>query len=209
MESGVDPVKLAKYAESESTPISDYALAIPGNIAMASVPPLSVIPSGAYIAGLLSDIEGDESKKKQIRALIPGVGSYRMGNRIRSQVLKELDDIEKSKGKHDDASPIAHSVAEHIGPLTSTLTSAAAGAGVGLVGGPVGAAVGGVGGGLAALIAQIAALRSAAKDRRRTSEEQIEADKGSVLAKYLIPGKAAYGMYKRLGRSQGDREEKK
>lgn len=32
-------------------------------------------------------------------------------------------------------------------------------------------------------------------------------DEKSVLPKYLVPGMAAYDYYKRIGRSQGDRED--
>jgi hypothetical protein len=50
---------------------------------------------------------------------------------------------------------------------------------------------------------------AAAIKRRRTKEEQIDSDKKSVLKKYLVPGTAVYDYYKRIGRSQGEREEAK
>lgn len=47
----------------------------------------------------------------------------------------------------------------------------------------------------------------AALKRRRSKKEQVEHDTGSTLVNYLIPGFASYNGNKRLGRSQGDREE--
>lgn len=209
---GVDPAMLAKYA-AESTPVTDVALGFPGNILLSGIPGGSAVPGIANLTGLFSDLESEEGKRKPFRALIPGVSSYRMGNRIRAQVKKELEDIKKDKDA-EGARPVAHAIAEYLGNGTSSVLPALAGAVIGGVAGSktdLGAGGGSIagaltGGGLATLGIVAGALAAAIK-RRRTKKEQIEADKRSVLAKYLIPGLANYNYYKRIGRSQGDREE--
>lgn len=217
---GVDPKALAKFAEETvgSTPFSDWALSIPGNMLMGAVPGLgNVVNTGAYIGGLASNVESEDGKREAVRALIPGVGSYRFGNRIRSQVLKELDDIKANKD-YAGARPKAHAIAEHLGGLTSPLAAAllggALGAGAGGLTGKgenaaFGAGVGAIGGAATAGLAQVIGAIAAGIKRRRTKEEQIKSDKGSLLAKYLLPGVSTYDYYKRIGRSQGDREEAK
>lgn len=207
-EHGIDPDGLARLLmekEGQATPLTDYALSLPGNAIIGTLPGGQVIGPAAYLAGLAGN--EDNTHDSVLPALIPGVGSYRAGKRIKTQVLRELRDIEKDK-KNNGARPVAHAVAEHLGPTTSILASTLAGAGIGAGlggrgGAGTGAAVGAGAGALATLIGSIAA----AIKRRRTKQEQIDSDKKSVLAKYLIPGTAAYDLYKRVGRSQGEREE--
>ena len=164
-----------------------------------------MVPSAAYIAGLLS--KEDNSQKSIGPAFIPGVSSYRLGNRIKTQVKRELRQIEEDE-KNKGARPVAHAVAEHLGAGTSMLAPILAGVGIGgAVDGKDGALIGGATGAAAASVATLAGAIAAAIKRRRTAKEQIESDKGSVLAKYLVPGTAVYGKYKRLGRSQGERDE--
>lgn len=186
-------------------PVGDVIAGYPGAALLGAVPGGAMVPSAAYIAGLLS--KEDNSQKSIGPAFIPGVSSYRLGNRIKTQVKRELRQIEEDE-KNKGARPVAHAVAEHLGAGTSMLAPILAGAGIGgAVDGKNGALIGGATGAAAASVATLAGAIAAAIKRRRTAKEQIEADKGSVLAKYLIPGAAAYGQYKRLGRSQGERDE--
>ena len=132
---GVDPNRLAEYiqksAKSGSTAFSDYALALPGSMLVGAVPGGNLVNTGAYIAGLASDLEDEKAKKEQAwRALIPGLGTYRIANRIREQVRNEVKDIEGKK-EHEGARPVGHAVAEHLGKGTSLIASALLGAGAG------------------------------------------------------------------------------
>ena len=196
---------------AQSTPLSEYFAGIPADTVVGSIPFVGpAISAAPYFAGLAS--MPDNSQKGIGMSFLPGVSSFRRGNRIKTQVMRELAQIEKDK-KNKDARPVAHAIAEHIGPTTSLLTSAGIGAGLGALlaqskrdipGVAGGGALAGVGvAGVATLIGMLAA----AIKRRRTKQEQIDADKGSLLMKYLVPGTAAYDYHKRLGRSQGERDE--
>lgn len=202
--------KLAK-----ASPATDLVLGNLSTNALRFVNPLAgiIADNAGYVTGLVSD--EDNEQKSVWPAVIPGVGSYRLANRIKTQVKRELRDIEKDK-KNEGARPVAHAIAEHIGPVTSALASMGVGAGAGAlvekalnkgrnVG--VGAVTGSFLGAGVAGVAAIAAMIASAIKRRRTKQEQIDSDKGSVLMKYLVPGTARYGYLKRLGRSQGEREE--
>ena len=208
MDRGCDPVGLAKMA---GTPLEEGLLSIPGNAYMGLHPALApvapVLNTATYLGGLLSPEKAVSSTSMN---LVPGVTGFNWGNRIKSQVKRELKDIAKDKG-HEGAKPVAHAVAEHLGQITSIAGTAGLGALLGALAGKTDRTRGAIAGGLAGLGAgtgmQLIGALAAAIRRRRTKEEQIESDKGSVLKKYLIPGTAVYDYYKRVGRSQGDMEE--
>lgn len=212
---GVDAVDLAKYValtkSAYASPFTDMMLgAASDNVLNAIIPGLGNVASSA---GYLTGLAGipDNKKKDTVKAIIPGVGGFRIGNRIKTQVMRELRDIAKSK-EGRGARPVAHAVSEHIGPLTSTLASVGIGAGAGaLIGGDnnraEGAITGSIAGASAAAIAHLISSIAAAIRRRRTRDEQIESDKKSLLMKYLVPGIGNYDYLKRLGRSQGEQEE--
>lgn len=199
MARGVDPVGLAKMAKA--TPFTDAAGAVAG----------SLIPFGApasalgSAAGLLTD-DFKEHDESALKAFLPGVGAYRLAKRLSSQVKHEQEDARKMGRK--DVRPVAHALAEKIGPATSTGLAALLGAAIGgASGGRKGAGIG-AGTGLAASgMAHAVAAIAAAVKRRRAASEQMDADSKSVLSKYLVPGSAAYGYFKRMGRSQGDRDD--
>lgn len=201
--------KFTKAAQEErSTPASEFAAGLPGSILTNLVPGGQALDTTAYLAGLLGD-EDNRQRSLGIASFMPGVSAFKRGNRIKTQVNRELRDI-ASNDKYKGARPVAHAVAEHLGPGTSVLASGGLGAVLGSMLSKDkgrGATVGGALGVGAAGLGHLAAMIAAAAKRRRTKEEQIEADKGSLLAKYLVPGKAAYGNLKRLGRSQGERDE--
>jgi hypothetical protein len=122
--------------------------------------------------------------------------------------VRELKDMSHVEGS-EDASPVSHAVAEHIGPYTSIAASTLAGAGIGaMAGGRRGAGIGAGAGAAAAIIASIAAA-VVANRRKRSVRKQIEADSESTWKKYLVPGAAVAGHVHRLDRSQLDREELK
>ena len=214
---GVDPNALAKYASEtmdlKSTPLTDTLARLPADMILGLTPlapAAGAINSVGTIAGLLADERKGGNENLPWTALIPGASSYRIGNRIKSQVMKEKRDIDKDE-KHKGARPVAHAVSEFIGPGTSTMSMAGLGAILGAIANKqdrgLGALIGtGTGAGAALLSSAVASIAAAIK-RRRTKEEQIESDKGSLLKKYLVPGVARYDYWKRLGRSQGDRDE--
>lgn len=204
---GVDPQALAKLAYS--TPASEFVSSIvPGIVQEAVMPGISPIVNNAgYISGLLGG--PDNRQKGNGLNFVPGVTAYRAGNRIKTQVLRELDYIKKNK-QHQGARPVAHAVAEHLGALTSTLGTTGVGALLGALlskdrgsGAGVGAAVGAG----ASAVASLGSMIAAGVKKRRTKEEQVASDKDSLLWKYLVPGSAVYGHLKRVGRSQGERDE--
>lgn len=202
-ETGVDPVSLVKFAEA--TPISDFMGAVVGSM----IPYAGPIANGVGAsAGILSD-DFKEHDKSRLRALIPGVGGYRLAKRLASQVKHEQEDARRLGRK--DVSPVAHAMAEKIGPATSMLASALLGGGIGALAhkkdrGRGFLAGAGIGAGASAL-ANIGGLIAAGIRRRRTKEEQLDADSEATIKKYLVPGLATYGASKRMGRSQGDRDE--
>ena len=187
---------------AQSTPLSEYFAGIPADFVVGSIPFIGpAFTVAPYWAGLAS--APDNSQKGIGMSFLPGVSSFRRGNRMKTQVMRELAQIENDK-KNKDARPVAHAIAEHIGPTTSFLTSAVLGSGLGALLAKRKGALAGAGiAGVATLIGMLAA----AIKRRRTKQEQIDADKGSVLMKYLVPGTGTYDYFKRLGRSQGERDE--
>ena len=199
---GVDPEALVKFAKA--TPLTDVLGTLVGN----AIPYGGVANSIGSMAGLLTDDFKDQDESA-LKALIPGVGGYRLGKRLSSQVKHEQEDA-RSLGRKD-VSPVAHAMAETFGPATSTLAST-------LLGGGIGAAIHrkdrgkgfGVGAGIgagASMLAHLIGAIAAGVKRRRTKGEQLDSDSKSVASKYLLPGVASYNSYKRLGRSQGDRDE--
>ena len=176
---------------------------IAGSLLTGAIPYVgSMANSVGGLAGIFS--KGDKSRKgSAVENLIPGVGTYRLNNRLRT--VADDENERSKKDKNLAVKPYHSLVAEQFGPLTSALLAGGLGAGIGaaadsgdrgrggLVGGLTGLGVAG-GAGLVALLA--AAIR-----RRRTQNEQDSAD-SSVAAKWLLPGKAQYDTWKRLGRSR-------
>ena len=199
-EIGYEPSELYKFARA--TPMTDALGAVVGGML-----PFGRLAGGigAVSGGLTNDF--GEHDENAAMAFIPGVGAHRLAKRINSQVNREQ--IEAKELGRDEVKPVRHAVAEKLGPATSMALSTLLGAGIGHLvdkkkGARTGAKIGlGVGG-----VASLAGMIAAAKKRMRTKEEQMDADEKSVLPKYLVPGAALYGMSKRLGRSQGDRDDK-
>lgn len=196
---------LRKIAGDKASPLDEGLAALPASWLMyRTVPGSYVIDPIAYLAGLADD--ESNSHKSVSPAFIPGVSAYRAGNRIKTQVSRELRDI-ASRRKDEGARPVAHAVAEHLGPTTSILASGALGAVIGRLARKGGEGVGGAAGlGIGAAATLVGMLAGAIR-RRRTKQQQIESDKGSLLAKYLVPGLASHDYVKRIGRSQGERDE--
>lgn len=185
--------------------VSDYLATIPTSMA-SGIPVVgqlaSLAGSGGYIGGLVADPEGDGNPATSALSVVPGVGQFRLGQRRR-----RVMDASNAAG----ASGTANLVAEHLGGLTSPLVSAAAG---GLIGSGLGAAIGGhngarhgagrgaLAGAAVGLTAPVVAAIAAAIRRKRSKQEQIASDTtGRAVAKYLVPGLAAYDSAKRLGAS--------
>lgn len=212
-DTGVDAATARKMYNAYGKPkprtaVSDVLMSLPSTALASMIPGVSIVPPLANIAGLIGD--ENNSAGGRYKALLPFVGNYRLGNRIRTQVKRELRDIEKDP-KNKGSRPVAHAVSEYLGSATANAGVTALGALIGaaankkdrLKGGVVGSLIGsGVG-----LTGSLFGSILAAIKRRRTKEEQIESDKRSVLPKYIVPGLSAYNYYKRLGRSQGEIEE--
>lgn len=125
--------------------------------------------------------------------LIPGVGQSRIGRRQR-RVRKDLVPEERWQSGRilsDDAST-----------MTSILMLSAIGGGVGAASGAQGGVMKGafVGGGVG-IAAGVAGALMAAITKRRTRAEQTESEKSPGILNHLIPGRATYNLYKRLGYS--------
>lgn len=151
--------------------------------------------ASSLIGGLHGFVaDGDElNVPNNSLGLIPGVGSSRMVRRARN-VRKDL--------APEAASQRGRLVSELISPVTSTLASTGLGmaAGAGLGGRP-GAFVGGMIGMSTGLATNLASVLLAASTRRRTKEEQVEAEKKSSLSAHVIPGRGLYDFLKRVGYS--------
>lgn len=199
-------------AEKTAGPESDYiSAAIGPRLADALLPGVgSTVGLGGHLYGLLDDQADDP--ESDLPSIIPGVGGYRVGRRMRT-TSDEFDKDREEKG-------LGRKLwSEYLGPSTSMLASALAGAGIGAgigasreVGGDrtrlsnalSGAAVGGaVGGGISGL-GSLLGLAGAAATPTRTKDEQreYETDRWGSLRNYLIPGSALYNSFKRLGYSR-------
>lgn len=183
-----------------STPTTEFF----GQVLTRATPVAGAAPF-AHLAGLLT--EPDNKNTEAWQSLIPLVADYRTGHRIRSQV--------ETQNKRFGGKGTANAVSEYVGKPLSILTPTALGAIIGALarknaskrdvinGSVIGAATGAAGGMLARLAGDI----TAAVNKRRTAEEQAKHDKKIHLENYLIPGMADYNFSKRIGRSQGDRDE--
>jgi len=134
-----------------------------------------------------------------------GVGAYRFNRRLKRQLK-------------DDKGGAKHYLAMNFGPWTNMLAATLAGGTLGGVAGAfpknnpdsiskgfnIGASIGGG----AALLANLIGAGSAAFTKRRTKEEQKAYANSPTLSEYFVPGKAPYNMWKSVGRSIGDSEER-
>lgn len=191
-----------KVAKMRATPLTDTLGALAGGML-----PFGEITSP--IGSMYGALDRDRYEHQDVGgAFIPGVGAARLINRLKSQVGKEVRDTEDDP-KNKDARPVRHAISEQLSPLTSMLVTTGLGAGLGkLIGrsnkGAIrGAQIGAIAGGSGLLAGSILA----ALKRRRTAQEQIDNDKKTVLKDLLIPGVGQYNKHKRMGRSQGDRDE--
>lgn len=168
-------------------------------------------------AGTLDTPAPEEEEKKWDKTpgknWIPGVGTYRLTRRQKRQLV-------------DDKGNSPHAISQGFGPYTSMLASMLAGGAAGsLLGGGVGAGVGGAGGALdgaaggagvgavvgggAALLANLIGAGAAAFTPTRTKEQQKAYANSGTAKEYLIPGQASYNVWKTLGRSIADSDERK
>lgn len=139
------------------------------------------------------DIDVPNDKK----GFIPGVGSSRLERRQR-KVRKDLVPNEKWQ--------TGRIIADEHGPFSTALLlgmlGAAAGAGMDVNDRGRGAAMGGFAGAGVGLAAGVAGAIAAAITRRRTKEEQTAAEKAPGILNHIIPGRATYNIWKRLGYSR-------
>lgn len=172
--------RLAKRASTRS----DVAGAIVGNLLPPGVG--AVVGGIGGTIGMLSDppreSDIDDMDRSQGLSFIPGVGAYRLNQRV-------------SKEVHDHGGNKADLISMSLGPITSSalLAAALAGAG-GLLGGGTGAALGGLLGAGLGMGGTYAGLMLGTYSDPRTNEEFKEHFKGSkaALANYLVPGYAGY-----------------
>jgi len=145
---------------------------------------------GARLSGALGGYVNPEEAAKDIKeqskagAFVPFQGSHRLG--AREGMLP---------GK---AGTSKNLLATYAGPISTTAGLLGAGAaGSVLTGSDALLHASLAGAGLAPAVAMVAALIT----KRRTIEEQLEAEKSNknVAAQMLIPGKAIYEQFKRLG----------
>lgn len=151
-----------------------------------------------HVGGLVSTPKSDKNPETDGLSVVPGVGAFRMAQRQR-----RVMDASNAAGQHGTANVVA----EQLGGLSSGLIGAGLGA---AVGGGIGAAVNrsripfgaGVGAAAGAALPSVIGLLAAAVRRKRSKQEQIASDTtGRAVAKYFVPGLAAYDSAKRLGTS--------
>jgi hypothetical protein len=176
-------------------------LGIPGN----------AIGSSAGSVDQAATKEEEEAwDKKPSYAL--GRGAYRSNRRQKRQLL-------------NDKGTTPHYFSQGFGTGTALLASILAGAGAGsAIGAGLGATSGsarkalalagvgastgaGFGGGIG-LLATLAAPGLALLTKRRTKEQQKAYANSPTTAEYLVPGLGVYNMWKTVGRSIGDSEER-
>lgn len=179
---------------------TDYLATVPTAVA-SNIPvlglPISLAGMGGTAAGLLRETKGDENPKTEGKNLIPGVGSYRLAQRIRR--VADQSDRAGAKGTRN-------LLAEVLGGLTAPIVGAGVG---GLAGLGISAATGsnkgvgaGIGAGAGAALPQLIGALAAAVTKRRSRKEQTASDtSGRATAKYLVPGLGVYDYLKRLGAS--------
>lgn len=163
------------------------------------LPPLSPI---GYYTGLMGGEEGT-TNKSQAYNLLPGVGAYNTGTRVKIVV----DESRKRGGRG-----YRGILSEHVGPYTSIVASGLAGSLVGALsskGVGYGASAGAAIGGGLGLAAAAGGTLLAALTKRRSLDEQAATDTGGrEAARYLVPGVAKYDYWKRLGASRNLIEDK-
>lgn len=134
---------------------------------------------------------------------------------LENQIAREEADAKKSRS---GANPRKHNAAEIVAPLLHALAAGGLGGAIGYkagkgtdFGGGFGAYAGAVGGTMAGALANGIGIVAAHIAKRRSKQEQIEADRKSTIAKWLIPGVAAYNKAKREERAllENNGQEKK
>ena len=130
------------------------------------------------------DIRGMD--KHPVRAIIPGLGAYRIAKRRRY-----LHDLIAKNSPHTSA---GIQLSENLAPFLQV------GAGTAL-GGSVGGGLGAVAVGGSAAAANAIGLLMAALTKQRSLEDQAkyENDKHTVLKNLLLPGRGIYNKYKGVG----------
>lgn len=155
------------------------------------------IPHAGALANSIGSIHGYITDSTNVPndyvGLAPGVGASRVERRQR-RVRKDLVPEERwQRGRI---------FSDEAATMTPILMLSAIGGGIGAASGAQdgvmkGAIVGGAVGGAAS----VAAALMAAITKRRTRAEQTESEKSPGILNHLIPGRATYNLYKRLGYS--------
>lgn len=157
--------------------------------------------AGSALIGPLSNLAGyvhgyaSDSTKVPDDAMgfVPGVGTSRMERRQR-HVRKDL--VPKAKWQR------GRILSDELATITPILMLSAIGGGIGAASnGKDGAMTGALIGGGAGVAAGLAAALAAAITKRRTREEQTNSEKSPGVLNHLIPGRATYNMWKRIGYS--------
>lgn len=191
---GVPPQQLAKFAGSL---VGDTA----GNLLWCMIPGGNAINLLGTSGGMLATGR-DHDEDSGYWSVLPGVGAYRMANRARKVQEEEAEELKKNPGSNPDLHPNGSFFGDTFGGLTSTGLLTALGAGAGALAKGRRGALYGAGTGLGvAGAAMLGSAIAAAITKRRKKKDQLKADSGAgnVLAKFLVPGKATYDMWKRLG----------
>lgn len=125
--------------------------------------------------------------------LAPVVGASRVARRQR-RVRKDLVPEERWQS--------GRILSDDAATMTNILMLSAIGGGIGAASGAQGGVKKGalIGGGVGIATSAAAALM-AAITKRRTRAEQTESEKSPGILNHLIPGRATYNVYKRLGYS--------
>ena len=120
-----------------------------------------------------------------------------------------------SDDRYKDSDPKEHALSEALGIGASIWAAKANG---GVIGGLIsklrgkdfgsGARIGSKIGTGVGMVATLAGAIYAAMTKRRTREEQLEHDRGSLLSSLLMPGVGIYNSFKRQGRAFANDEER-
>jgi hypothetical protein len=203
----------AAALSKKAGPYSDIAYgAIPGAALGAISPALAqAVSLGGTIHGAVqpTPTEAEEAQldKEPLLSMAPGVAASRVMRRLKRQ------------NRADDGSQ-RHTWAQQFGPLTSTLLAAGAGAGIGAGAGALagagqrpeaagtGALIGaGIGAG-GSLAAHLLGAGLAGLTPTRTRAEQRAYANSDAAGEWIVPGLAAYNVYKSYGRSHADANER-